>query len=81
MASHNLRELEDICDCVGVLHQGGVLMQKDLEEMKLNIHTLQCVFRSVEDEQNALASLDIVKSEKRGSLNLITIDSGRNIYQ
>ena len=72
VASHNLRELEDICDCVGVLHQGGVLMQKDLEEMKLNIHTLQCVFRSAEDEQNALASLDIVKSEKRGSLNLIT---------
>ena len=72
VASHNLRELEDICDCVGILHQGGVLMQKDLEEMKLNIHTLQCVFRSAEDEQNALASLDIVKSEKRGSLNLIT---------
>lgn len=38
IASHNLRELEDICDCVGILHQGGVLMQKDLEEMKLNIH-------------------------------------------
>ena len=72
VASHNLRELEDICDCVGVLHQGGVLMQKDLEEMKLNIHTLQCVFSTQEDEKNALASLDIVKAEKRGSLNLIT---------
>lgn len=72
VASHNLRELEDICDCVGVLHQGGVLLQKDLEEMKLNIHTLQCVFRSAQDEQSFLASVDVVKSEKRGSLILIT---------
>ncbi|MCD8037475.1 MAG: ABC transporter ATP-binding protein [Lachnospiraceae bacterium] len=73
IASHNLRELEDICDCVGILHQGGVLMQKDLEEMKLNIHNIQCVFRSPEDEAGAFDGLDIVKSEKRGSLNTLTV--------
>ncbi len=73
IASHNLRELEDICDCVGILHQGGVLMQKDLEEMKLNIHNIQCVFQSAEEEKTALGLLDIVKAEKRGSLNVITV--------
>lgn len=73
IASHNLRELEDICDSVGILHQGGVLMQKDLEEMKLNIHNIQCVFQSPEDEAAALGGLDIVKSEKRGSLNTLTV--------
>lgn len=72
IASHNLRELEDICDCVGILHQGGVLMQKDLEEMKLNIHTIQCVFKNPEDEKSLLQLLNTVKSEKRGSLSLIT---------
>ena len=40
IASHNLRELEDICDCVGILHHGGVLMQKDLEEMDKVIDNL-----------------------------------------
>jgi len=73
IASHNLRELEDICDCVGILHQGGVLMQKDLEEMKLNIHNIQCVFQNAEEEATALGLLDIVKAEKRGSLNIITV--------
>ncbi len=72
IASHNLRELEDICDSVGILHQGGVLMQKDLEEMKLNIHTIQCVFQNQENEAELLQALDIVKLEKRGTLNLIT---------
>ena len=73
IASHNLRELEDICDCVGILHQGGVLMQKDLEEMKLNIHNIQCVFQNTQDEQAAFGLLDIVKAEKRGTLNIITV--------
>lgn len=73
IASHNLRELEDICDCVGILHQGGVLMQKDLEEMKLNIHTIQCVFQNPENEKQMMQTLDIVKAEKRGTLNIITV--------
>ena len=73
IASHNLRELEDICDSVGILHEGGVLMQKDLEEMKLNIHNIQCVFQTPEDEGAALEGLDLVKAEKRGSLNTLTV--------
>ncbi len=73
VASHNLRELEDICDHVGLLHRGGVLMQKDLEEMKLNIHTIQCVFENQELEKAAIESLNIVKAEKRGRLNLMTV--------
>ena len=48
-------------------------MQKDLEEMKLNIHNVQCVFQSAEEEKAALGLLDLVKAEKRGSLNNITV--------
>ncbi len=73
IASHNLRELEDICDSVGILHQGGVLMQKDLEEMKLNIHNIQCVFQNAQDEQAALGLLEIIRAERRGTLNIITV--------
>lgn len=32
IASHNLRELEDICDHVGLLYKGGILLSKELEE-------------------------------------------------
>ena len=32
IASHNLRELEDICDHVGLLHKGGMLLSKDLDD-------------------------------------------------
>lgn len=73
IASHNLRELEDICDHVGLLHKGGVLLSKDLEDMKCNIQKIQCVFATNEDEEKVVSVLDIMKNEKRGSLNTMTV--------
>ena len=78
IASHNLRELEDICDHVGLLHHGGVLLSKELEEMKCNIQKVQCVFTSEEDAEKLLTLLDIVKKEKRGSLYTLTVRGNRD---
>lgn len=75
IASHNLRELEDICDHVGLLHRGGVLLSKDLEDMKCNIQKVQCVFASGGEENKALGGLDVLKKEQRGSLYTITVRS------
>lgn len=68
IASHNLRELEDICDHVGLLHRGGVLLSKDVEEMKLHIHKVQCVIPDTEEEELLLKELDVMQYEKRLSL-------------
>ena len=77
IASHNLRELEDICDHVGLLHKGGVLLSKDLEDMKCNIQKVQCVFTTVEEELKALNGLEVLKKEQRGSLRTYTVRSTR----
>ena len=78
IASHNLRELEDICDHVGLLHKGGVLLSKDLEDMKCNIQKIQCVFTTVEEELKALNGLEVLKKEQRGSLSTYTVRSTRD---
>lgn len=72
IASHNLRELEDICDHVGLLHRGGVLLSKDLEDMKVNIHKVQCAFKAGSDIEEVLKKVDVIKKEIRGSLYTIT---------
>ena len=72
IASHNLRELEDICDHVGLLHRGGVLLSKDLEDMKVNIHKVQCAFKADSNIEEVLSQMDVVKKELRGSLYTIT---------
>ncbi len=73
LASHNLRELEDICDHVGLLHKGGVLLSKDLEEMRTGIHKIQCVFADEEQEARVLMGLDVVNKEQRGRLKTLTV--------
>ena len=72
IASHNLRELEDICDHVGLLHKGGILLSRELDDMKLNIHKVQCVLKPG-DEPEQLHGLDIIGMERRGSLLTLTI--------
>ncbi len=78
IASHNLRELEDICDHIGLLHKGGILLSKDLEELKGNIHKIQCVLRDKERETELLSHLTILKMETRGSLMTLTVRGNRD---
>ena len=78
IASHNLRELEDICDTVGLLHKGGVLLSKDLDEMKCGLQKIQCVFKDGAAYENALSIFDIIKKEHRGSLYTLTVRGGRD---
>ncbi|MGN1113272.1 MAG: ABC transporter ATP-binding protein, partial [Acutalibacteraceae bacterium] len=41
IASHNLRELEDLCDHVALLHQGKLLFHNELDDTKMGITKLQ----------------------------------------
>lgn len=77
IASHNMRELEDICDHVGLLYKGGMLLSRDVEDMKLHIHKAQCVFREEEDAQKAFEELELVSHECRGSLHTVTVRGHR----
>ena len=80
IASHNLRELEDICDHVGLLHRGGMLLSKDLDDMKMNIHKIQCVLPAGLD-RTSLQDLDIMTTEQRGSLLTLTVRGQREEIQ
>ena len=68
IASHNMRELEDICDHVGLLHQGEILFSENLEDMKYHMQKVQCVFDDPAKEEEILKELDVVRSEKKGSM-------------
>ena len=57
---------------MGLLHKGGILLSKDLDDMKLNIHKIQCVLKP-DMKPEDLTSLDKVNVEQRGSLCTITV--------
>ncbi|MBR5543512.1 MAG: ABC transporter ATP-binding protein [Oscillospiraceae bacterium] len=43
VSSHNLRELEDICDWVGIIHNGRMILEKELSDLKGSVHKYQLV--------------------------------------
>ena len=68
IASHNLRELEDICDHVGLLHKGGILLSENLDDLKFRTQKVQCVIRDAQAEAELIASPEVMTHEKRGSI-------------
>lgn len=50
VSSHNLRELEDICDWVGILHNGKMIIEKPLDDIKGGICKYQISFKENKDE-------------------------------
>lgn len=48
VSSHNLRELEDVCDHVGILSRGKVLVERSLSELQGNVVKMQVVFQEKE---------------------------------
>lgn len=72
ISSHNLRDLEDICDHIGILHQGEMLIQKDLDDLKADVHKIQVAF-SGEIPPALLQDMQTLYQEKRGSVLILII--------
>lgn len=80
MTSHNLRELEDICDNLGLLHKGGILFESDIDSLKTNMFKIQISLPrdfSKEDFQN----LNILSFKKTGSVATVILKGEREGYE
>lgn len=75
VSSHNLRELEGICDSIGILNKGAMMIERDLDELKSDIHKIQVAFRpeSENSKEEIYGKLNILHKESRGSVDLIIV--------
>ena len=67
IASHNLLELENVCDHIAVVHEGKIISKGDVDGIKGNIHKIQAAFSTV-PELSVFDELDVMKLERTGSL-------------
>ncbi len=67
IASHNLRELESLCDHIGLIHEGKMIMDGAIEGIRDKIHKIQVAFSNV-PETKIFEKLDLIKLERTGSL-------------
>lgn len=70
VASHNLREMEDMADHIGLLHKGELLFERELDDIRTNMVKVQVSYRKEDCDRMAekLKTLFPVTLERRGSL-------------
>lgn len=73
MTSHNLRELEDICDNLGLLYKGGILFESDTDKLKTTMFKVQISFKE-DFSKDKFKSLDILNFKKSGSVATLIIN-------
>jgi len=78
VSSHNLREMENICDAIGIISQGKMVIERDLDELRSDIHKVQVAFSDKETAESQLEKLNILHREHRGSVELLVIRNPRD---
>ena len=84
ISSHNLKEINEVCDSVALLHQGKIVFSRDLDSVKSNIHKVQVVFPQINQSlpqsytQKDFPDLDILHFEQNHSVYHIIIRGGED---
>ena len=77
ITSHSLRELEDTCDQLALLHRGGLVLESDVQNLKTSQFKIQIAFR--DDYTNEIfKDIDIVHSTRHGSVTNMIVRGDRS---
>lgn len=72
VSSHNLRELEDVCDTVGIMNKGKILLERSLSSLQGNITKLQVAF-NYDFDPKQITNMTVLSSSKLGSIHTIIV--------
>ncbi len=76
ITSHSLRELEDTCDQLALLHKGGILFESDIEHLKTSLFKVQAAFEG-DYGRERFAGIDIVNFSKKGTVSTLIVRGDR----
>ncbi len=77
ISSHNLKEINEVCESVALLHQGKIVFSRDLDSVKGNIHKIQAVFKSADPEMPQCYS----KEELCGTgIEILHYEKNQSVY-
>lgn len=67
ITSHSLRELEDTCDQLALLHKGGIIFESDIQNLKTSLFKIQIAFAE-EYDKSKFDGLEMLSYMKKGSV-------------
>ena len=68
ITSHSLRELEDTCDQLTLLHKGGVIFESDVQNIKTSLFKVQVAY-SFEYEKSNFDGIEMMDFNKKGKVS------------
>ncbi len=77
ISSHNLRELEDICDHVGILSKGKLVLQRQIDDLKTETHKLQVAFSNGEFPKELEEKFTLLRKSQLGTVYSIILKGDR----
>lgn len=77
ISSHSLRELEDTCDQLALLHKGGIIFESDIDNLKTSLFKVQIAFDSDYDK-DSFKGVEIINYSKKGSVATLIIRDERD---
>lgn len=78
ITSHSLRELEDICDQLALLHKGGLVLQSDVENLKTKQYKIQAAFpQNYEKEDFENMGIKVQRFTRKGTVINMIVKSDR----
>ena len=80
MTSHNLRELEDLCDNVGLLYKGGIIFESELDSLKTNMFKIQISLPNDFSEKE-FENYNVLSFKKTGSVATIILKGDKDKYE
>ncbi|MBQ8826611.1 MAG: ABC transporter ATP-binding protein [Oscillospiraceae bacterium] len=72
ISSHNLKEINEVCDTAALLHQGKIVFCRDLDSLKGNIHKIQAAFPRIYGKDD-FTDMDILHFERNQSIYYIIV--------
>lgn len=80
ITSHSLRELEDTCDQLALLHKGGLVLESDVQNLKTSLFKVQIAFND-EYDKSRFSGIEILSFVKRGSVSNLIVKGDRDIVR
>ena len=79
ISSHHLGELERICDHIGIIHEGQILLEESIDDLKSNVRKIQVAFKG-DIPEKIKSNPDILKIENRGKVYEIIVNDNVDIF-
>lgn len=81
VSSHNLRELEDVCDCVGIMDKGRVVLEKNLDDLEGDVHKVQVAYDDGTEVPSLEGVAEVLSVTESGKLRTLVVQGDIDLIE